>query len=126
FESVLLSLGVAAGFAPVAVALVVPRPVEAVPGGLIPSGAGPASPCEIIPIEIVTIAKAIGDFIRGDELQRHSAESNGFCCQANTRNPMLSPPINAIPSEKLFRTNPLPCFNISPRTACAARYRNPP
>src|SRR5438128_2150912 len=45
---------------------------------------------------------------------------------AKVLNKILSPPINPTPSEKLFRTKPLPCFNISPRTACAARYKNPP
>src|SRR4029077_9161177 len=65
-------------------------------------------------------------FHRGEELQRHRPEINGFCCQADARNQMLTAPINPTPRKKLFRTKPLPCFNISPRTACAARYKNPP
>src|SRR5438270_3169002 len=39
---------------------------------------------------------------------------------------ILRAPINATPNEKLVRTKLLPCFNISPRTACAAKYKNPP
>src|SRR5438067_120583 len=65
-------------------------------------------------------------FHRGEELQRHRPEINGFSCQANTRNQMLRAPINPTPRKKLFRTKPLPCFNISPRRACVARYKNPP
>jgi hypothetical protein len=36
-------------------------------------------------------------------------------------NPIFKTAINPIPNPKLVRTIFFPCFNISPRTACAAR-----
>jgi hypothetical protein len=76
---VLFSLGVAAeealvDFAP-----------ELVPGCAIPPAGGPpltggvcANAAEAVPIARMTTEKAIGNFIGGEELQRHNVKINGF------------------------------------------------
>ena len=79
-SSVLFSFGVAADDA-----LGDPVPLELVPGSASPSGegpllagAGPANAYDIIPIARATIEEAIGNFMRGEQLQRHNVKINGF------------------------------------------------
>ena len=42
------------------------------------TGAGPAKAAEAIAITRATIEKAIGNFMRGEQLQRHNVKINGF------------------------------------------------
>ena len=42
------------------------------------TGAGPANAYDIIPIARAKIEKAIGNFMRGEQLQQHNVKINGF------------------------------------------------